>query len=254
MQTTNSTLCSPVCKHCTEIFHLYVYTTVLCLYIPFVWSTRAQDLNPVPPPAGVATALEVITYIGLVVSILSLLLMVVTYFCSKWDWHTLTSCQWLATLQRVGLCTAAADYFCIPSLPRNLCNSHHGLIILNICFALLGLYLFFLIAAHVTTVPWLCGLVSALLHYFILVFFAWTAAEAVYLYIKLVKVMGVDKYVRGYTWKAGLPAWSKLLGCYLSCYGLLRRNHPVWQLFQLWLSSFHWEDINTTPVNTSKSI
>ena len=153
--------------------------------------------------------------------------------CCSWSSPTsaqsetniLTSCQWLATLWRVGLCTAAADCLCIPSLPRNLRNSLHGLIIINICFALLGLYLFFLIAAHVTAVPGLCGLVSALLHYFILVFFAWTAAEAVYLYIKLVKVMGVDKYVRGYMWKAGLPAWSKLLGCYLSCYGLLRRNH-----------------------------
>ena len=104
-----------------------------------------------------------------------------------------------------------ADYLYVPSPLRNLRSSLHGQIILNLCFALLGLYLFFLIAAHVTTVPGLCGLVSALLHYFILVFFAWTAAEAVYLYIKLVKVMEVDKYIRGYTWKAGLPAWSKWL-------------------------------------------
>ena len=40
-------------------------------------------------------------------------------------------------------------------------------------------------------------------------FFAWTAAEATYLYIKLVKVLGVDKYERGFTWKAGLVAWRK---------------------------------------------
>ena len=41
MQTTNGTLCSPVCKHCTECFTLYVHTTALCLYIytyiPFMW-------------------------------------------------------------------------------------------------------------------------------------------------------------------------------------------------------------------------
>lgn len=97
----------------------------------------------------------------------------------------------------------------MPLPPRYLRNSIHGQIILNICTALFGLYVFFLVAAHVTSVTVLCGFVSALLHYFILVFFAWTAAEAIYLYIKLVKVMGVDKYETGFTWKAGLLAWSK---------------------------------------------
>ena len=42
-------------------------------------------------------------------------------------------------------------------------------------------------AGYVTTVPWLCGVVAALLQYFVLVFFGWTAVEAVFLYQKLVR-------------------------------------------------------------------
>ena len=72
-----------------------------------------------------------------------------------------------------------------------------------------GLYIFFLLAGHVTKSMPLCGLVSALLHYFILVFFIWTAVEAVWLYIKLVKVFGTGEIEQGYIWKAGIPAWSK---------------------------------------------
>lgn len=76
--------------------------------------------------------------------------------------------------------------------------------------ALAGLYIFFVIGGHVTSVPGLCGLSAALLHYFMLVFFAWTAVEAVWLYIKLVKVIGTHSYEHHYIWKAGIPAWGEL--------------------------------------------
>ena len=106
------------------MFYLFVHTTALCLYIYIlyiyiVWSTLAQDLNPVPPPAGVATALEVITYIGLVVSILSLLLMIVTYFCSKWDWHVC----WVYPVHyssRVPLINVASSLINIASCQRSV--------------------------------------------------------------------------------------------------------------------------------------
>ena len=45
----------------------------------------------------------------------------------------------------------------------------------------------FIVAGLVTTVPPLCGVVTALLQYFILVFFDWIAVEALFLYQKLVR-------------------------------------------------------------------
>jgi len=51
-------------------------------------------------------------------------------------------------------------------------------------------------------VPPLCGIIAALIHYFILVFFGWTAVEAVYLYTKLVIVLGKD--LQQYTFKTAL--------------------------------------------------
>ena len=59
-----------------------------------------------------------------------------------------------------------------------------------------------------TSVPVLCGISSALLHYFLLVFFAWTTVEAVWLYLKLVKVFGVQSLTTKFVLKAGVPAWG----------------------------------------------
>ena len=73
----------------------------------------------------------------------------------------------------------------------------------------MGLYIIFLIAGHATRVPVLCGIISALLQYFILVFFSWTAVESVWLYLKLVKVFGSNSFTSKYILKAGLPAWRE---------------------------------------------
>ena len=73
----------------------------------------------------------------------------------------------------------------------------------------MGLYITFLIAGLATGVPVLCGIISALLQYFILVFFSWTAVESVWLYLKLVKVFGSPSFTSKYMLKAGFPAWCK---------------------------------------------
>lgn len=62
-----------------------------------------------------------------------------------------------------------------------------------------------------TSIPILCGFTAAFLHYFMLVFFTWTAVEAILLYLKLVKIVGIERYTTNYSLKAGLCAWSKLL-------------------------------------------
>ena len=89
-------------------------------------------------------------------------------------------------------------------------TSIHGKILINLSLALMGVYVFFLIGGHVTTTPALCGISSALLHYFLLVFFGWTAVEAVWLYLKLVKVLGMQSVTSNYTIKASIPTWGKL--------------------------------------------
>ena len=94
-------------------------------------------------------------------------------------------------------------------LYRKLRTSVHGQILVNMSVSLMGLYIIFLIAGHATGVPVLCGIVSALLQYFILVFFSWTAVESVWLYLKLVKVFGSNSFTSKYILKAGLPAWRE---------------------------------------------
>lgn len=85
----------------------------------------------------------------------------------------------------------------------------HGQLLINLSCSLIGLYVFFIVAGHVTTVLPLCGVVAALLQYFMLVFFSWTAVEAVFLYQKLVRnVLGQTSpyFVR----TAAAIAWGKL--------------------------------------------
>ena len=72
----------------------------------------------------------------------------------------------------------------------------------------MGLYVFFLISGHVTSLPPLCSISSTLLQYFLLVFFGWTAVEAVWLYLKLVKVFSIQSYTAKFSLKAGIPTWG----------------------------------------------
>jgi len=80
----------------------------------------------------------------------------------------------------------------------------------NSCAALLGFYLSFVAASLKSRVPLpnvICGIFSALLHYFMLAYFFWTAAESVLLYLKLVKVFGIS--ITHYVLKAAIVSWSK---------------------------------------------
>ena len=84
--------------------------------------------------------------------------------------------------------------------------------LLNLCFALLGLYVAFLIstsAGSLTTEAGrnACGFFSALLHYFMLAYFFWTAAEALFLFFKLVKVLRGN--MNTYVYVSMAICWSK---------------------------------------------
>ena len=112
------------------------------------------------------------------------------------------------------LCPPPIDnYYVMLSLPlslyRKLRSNTHSQILINMSVALAAIYIFFMIGGHVTAIPILCGFSSAFLHYFLLVFFAWTAVEAIWLYLKLVRVFGIQSYEHRFIAKLGIPVWSK---------------------------------------------
>ena len=95
----------------------------------------------------------------------------------------------------------------ILSTCRNLRTSDHGQLLLNLCFALIGLYITFIIAVQSKEVPDFCAVVGAVLQYFFLVTFMVMAAEAILLYMNLVIVLGSK--IRHFVLKATILSWSK---------------------------------------------
>ena len=90
---------------------------------------------------------------------------------------------------------------------RKLRTSEHGQLLINLCFALMGLYITFIVAVHSRTVTGLCALSAAVLQYFFLVTFMLMAAEAINLYMKLVVVLGSN--IPHYVLKATIISWCK---------------------------------------------
>ena len=96
---------------------------------------------------------------------------------------------------------------------RELRRSEHGKILINLSVSLICLYVVFVIAGLVTSVEVLCGLVSALFQYFMLVFFGWTAAEAVYLLCSL-----FDKRLK----PTAIPIFAMVVWCkYSNSYSII---------------------------------
>lgn len=77
----------------------------------------------------------------------------------------------------------------------------------NMAVALLCFQIIFLVGVKQTSIMPVCLAVAVLLHYFILVSFAWMLIEAVLQYLTFVKVLGT--YISRYTLKTVLPAWGK---------------------------------------------
>lgn len=90
-------------------------------------------------------------------------------------------------------------------------SAENAIILINLSIALIGLYVVFLIGGHVTSLSTLCGIVSALLQYFLLVYFGWTAAEAVLLFHKLVTVFARE--IEHFAIKAAIAVWCKTITC-----------------------------------------
>jgi hypothetical protein len=150
---SNSTMITCECDHLTN------FAAIL--------DVAPVELNYTTP---VGIALDALSYIGNVVSIICLGVTIFTYLYSK-----------------------------------KLRKSDHGQLLLNLCFSLLGIYIFYILGVHTTSVGPLCAIVGALLQYFMLVTFFSMAAEAINLYMKLVVVLG--KGIRRYVLKVILVSW-----------------------------------------------
>ena len=81
-------------------------------------------------------------------------------------------------------------------------------ILMNLCLALLGLYVAFIVGIdrrHPTTV---CIVFGFLIHYFLLASMAWMLVEAVNMYLMFIKVLNVA--ISRFMLKASLCAWGEL--------------------------------------------
>lgn len=99
---------------------------------------------------------------------------------------------------------------CIVFQYRKLRRDYPSKILLNLCLALLGLNLVFLLNSWISSfgIYGLCIAVAMTLHYFLLSSFTWMGLGAVNMYLALVKVFNV--YVPSYILKFCLLGWGKI--------------------------------------------
>lgn len=91
---------------------------------------------------------------------------------------------------------------------RKLRQTISGQLIINLSFALLGLYASFIVAVHSRHVEILCAASGIILQYFFLVTFLAMGCESVILYRELVIIVGEKR--TGVALKSALICWSKL--------------------------------------------
>ena len=138
-----------------------------------------QDVSPQfdspPPPAALTYVLSTVSYIGVVISIVCLLLTILTYLISK-----------------------------------KLRHSKNTPLLMNLCFGLLGIYITFIFSERFTKDARVCSFFGAVIHYFMMVTFLLMAAESLHLYLHLVIVIGIPSVLKyRYALKAAIISWSK---------------------------------------------
>lgn len=95
------------------------------------------------------------------------------------------------------------DFF---TLSRKYRSQRPKQILIHLCFALLGLYLSFLIGIGRSNLRYGCVVFGGLIHFFCLASMAWMCVEAVNMYLLFVKIF--DSGISGFMWKAILAAWG----------------------------------------------
>ncbi|XP_039601464.1 adhesion G-protein coupled receptor G2 isoform X2 [Polypterus senegalus] len=101
-------------------------------------------------------------------------------------------------------------------------------ILIQLCLALLGLNLVFLIDSWIAIykdVPGLCIAVAVFLHYFLLASFTWMGLEAFHMYLALVKVF--NTYVQRYMLKFCIVGWGLPAVVIAIVVGISRGNYGL---------------------------
>jgi hypothetical protein len=138
----------------------------------YLFDLKPQSTSP-PPNVGV----QVISYIGTIVSTICLFITVTTYIASK-----------------------------------KLRKSTQGKILIFMSSALIGVYITYLVAGHGQAIRLvsgghvMCGLIGTLMYYFLTAYFMWTAVQAVDLFFKLVVVF--HKRIKYFMLISAILAWG----------------------------------------------
>ena len=91
-------------------------------------------------------------------------------------------------------------------------SSREGIILVILILTLALKYFLFILGAHVTSIPVLCGINSGLLQYINIVFFSWTMIHSLRLYLILFSPGGKRRTLRKIFIMIGMIlSWSKLL-------------------------------------------
>ncbi|XP_019864466.1 PREDICTED: uncharacterized protein LOC109593811 [Amphimedon queenslandica] len=132
--------------------------------------------------------LEAVSYIGVIISIICIILTLFTYIAAK-----------------------------------NLRQTISGQLIINLSFALLGLYVSFILAVHSRHVEIICAASGIILQYFFLVTFLAMGCESVILYRELVIIVGERR--DGVALKSALICWILPIFIVLFCFAPNYKNY-----------------------------
>ncbi|XP_071826314.1 uncharacterized protein [Apostichopus japonicus] len=132
-----------------------------------------------------------------------------TTFAVLMDWQGDIKKHGLTIFSQIG-CAVSVFSLAVTILTflsiKKLRSSRPQQIILQICIALLGLDIFFLVGIDRTELALACDIVAALIHFFCLASVAWMSTEATYMYLLFVQVSSSnDRY---FMQKASVIGWG----------------------------------------------
>ena len=116
-----------------------------------------------------------------------------------------------------------------------------GVIVLNMIITSAFTYIFFILGAHITSDPALCGISSGFLLWFMLVFFCWTAVLSLWWWY--LSLCGLSQKSKTRLIKfMMLASWSKLFHVYSVLISFSSCTHTVLPLLIVSLTAGIWHE------------
>ena len=92
---------------------------------------------------------------------------------------------------------------------RALSKNTYKKLLIHLCVAMVGLYSSFIVGTFTMPVPVLCGIASALMHYFFLVTFLWMASIAIQVFRSIVQPFKPE--IESYHGLSAVICWGMLV-------------------------------------------